>query len=474
MKTKWSKKKTIILIIAIIAVVAVAFIGVIAMAMSALSAGMPVEVATVSQGSIAQEMDFSGTVMTEETKVYFAPVSGRVESVNVAVGDTVKAGDKLLSYDMEELEKNDEIADLQAEAEAHGINASITSISNVQSNQVEAVQNYEEAMQYVYHYSACLEKANAQYSEAMAVKMEYETLKATVDQYKIKQGEYTQPNAELAALISDGEAELATLQAQMAQYDYAALENAVTICSNNMNEYKALAQQYEAQKTDDPSLASQKAQQSALRELNQLNREQAEEDLETARAGIKADFDGVVTTVEAVEGQILSEGMQMFTLQSIEDLKVSITLTKYDLEQFRIGQKAQIIINGVEYEGAVVKINGMAQVNANGASTISADIHIENPGTGIYLGTEAKVNIKSDTRENVLLVPVSCVNYDTQGTFCYVIEDGVVVRREVEVGISSDDYMEIVNGLHREDQIITRVTAELTEGMKVTPIEAVE
>lgn len=474
MKTKWSKKKTIILIIAIVVIVAALFIGVAVMAISALSKGMPVEVTTVSQGSIAQELDYSGTVMTEETKVYFAPVSGKVASVDVTIGDAVKAGDSLLSYDIEELEKMDELAALQAQADNYGINATMTSITDTQNKQAEAVKNYDEAMQYVYHYSACLEKANAQYTEAMAVKMEYEKLKATVDQYKIKQGEYDTPNAELAALISEGEAQLANLQQKMSQYDYAGLENSISICSANMNEYKALAQQYEAQKDNDPALASQKAQQSTLREINALSREQAAEDLEIARAGVKADFDGVITTVETVEGQTLSEGMQLFTLESTEKLKVGITLTKYDLDKLKVGQVATITINGVEYTGTVTKINGMAQTNANGASTYSADVHIDNPSEGIFLGTEAKVNITSDTRENVLMVPVVCVNYDTQGTFCYVIDDGILTRRSVEVGITSDEYIEIVNGLHTEDQIITKVTTGMTEGMKVTPMEAVE
>ncbi len=474
MKTKWSKKKTIILIIAIVAVVAIAFIGVVAMAISALSKGMPVEVASVSQGSIAEELNYSGTVMTEETKVYFAPVSGKVESVYVTMGDHVQAGDHLLAYDIEELEEMDELAGLQAQAEQYGINATVTGIANAQNKQAEAVKNYDEAMQYVYHYSGCLEKANAEYSEAMAVKVEYETLKATIDQYKIKQGEYETPNAELAALIAEGETELAALQQKMSQYDYVGMENAISICSANMNEYKALAQQYEAQKESDPSLASQRAQQSTLQEINELNREQAAENLEIARAGVKADFAGVITTVETVEGQTLSEGMQLFTLESTENLKVNITLTKYDLDKLKVGQVANINMNGVEYTGTVTKINGMAQTNANGASTFSADIHIDNPGEGIFLGTEAKVNITSDARENVLMVPVTCVNYDTEGTFCYVIDEGVLTRRSVEVGITSDEYIEIVNGLHTEDQIITKVTTGMTEGMKVTPMEAVE
>lgn len=468
MKTKSTKKKKWI-IIAVVLVVAVVIVLNVAV-LGGSSAAMPVAAATVSQGDIVEEMDYSGTVVSEEVKTYFAPVSGRIETVDAAVGDQVKAGDSLLTYDLEELEKNSEQAALQAKAEGYGIDATMQTLQKSQKDQTEAAQNYDEAMQYVNHYSACLESATRQYNEALAVKTEYDTLKATVDQYKIQQAENEQPNPELANLIAQGESRLNELAGQMAQYDYAALEGAVTTCSNDLNEYKAQAQQYKAEKRDDPSLASQQAQQSALRELNNLNKEQASEDLETAKTGIHADFNGVLTEVDAVAGQTVTEGMQMFVLQSTEDMKVSINVTKYDLTKIGVGQKAVITINGQEYEGVVTRIDGMAQVNASGASTVTADIHINNPDDAIYLGIEAKVKIESDKEENVYLVPIESVNYDTKGAFCYVIEDGVIVRKDVEAGISSDTHVQILSGLSVGDQVITEVTTDLAEGMAVTPV----
>lgn len=468
MKTKSSKKKKWIIIGAAVAVVAVILLNIAVLGGS--PEAMSVAAATVSQGDITEEMDYSGTVVSEETKTYFAPVSGRIKTVDAQMGDWVKAGDSLLTYDLEELEKNGEQAALQAKAEGYGIDAAMQTLQKSQKDQTEAAQNYDEAMQYVNHYSACLESATRQYNEAMAVKNEYDTLKATVDQYRIQQGENEQPNPELTNLIAQGESRLNELAGQMVQYDYAALEGAVTVCSNDLNEYKARAQQYEAEKRDDPSLASQQAQQSALRELNNLNKEQALEDLETAKAGIHADFDGVLTEVAAVEGQTVTEGMQMFVLQSTENMKVSVNVTKYDLAKINVGQKAVITINGQEYDGVVTRIDGMAQINEAGTSTVTADIHINDSDERIYLGIEAKVKIESDQEENVYLVPIESVNYDTQGAFCYVIEDGVIVRKDVETGISSDTQVQILKGVSLGDQVITEVTTDLAEGMAVTPV----
>lgn len=466
----WIKKrKWLILVIALILVVLIIF-GMLMKFVSSISTTMPVSVATVSGGDLVQKMDFSGTVMAEETKVYFAPVAGEIATVDVTPGDLVKSGDVLLTYNLEALEEISRESELQAKAEGYGIDATMQTIQKSQSDYAQAVKNYDEAMQYVNHYSACLESASRDYNQAMTVKTEYETLKATVDQYKIQQAENAEPNQELANLIAQGEARLNELSAQMAQYDYAALEGAVTTCSNELNEYKALAQQYKAEKIENPSLASQSAQQSVLRELNDLNKEKADDDLETARAGVKADFNGVITSVDAVEGQTVASGMQLFMLQSTDDLKVSVNVSKYDLAQIKVGQKAEITINGAVYEGSVTKINGMAQANAQGAATVTADIHIDNPDENIYLGIEAKVKIQSDAVENALLVPVECVNYDTKGAFCYVVENGVILRKDVEAGISTDTQTQIIRGLEAGEQVITEVTGELSEGMEVTPV----
>lgn len=462
------KKKKWLVGIIVLVIVGIIILNVVVMKNA--SAAMPVSVATVSGGDLVQRMDFSGTVMAEETKVYFAPVSGEIATVEVTPGDLVKSGDMLMTYDLEALEEISKETELQAKAEGYGIDATMQTIQKSQRDYAKAVKDYDEAMQYVNHYSACLESAYREYNEAMAVKTEYETLKATVDQYKIQQAENEEPNPELANLIDQGETRLNELSGQMAQYDYAALEGAVTTCSNELNEYKALAQQYKAEKIENPALASQSAQQSVLRELNDMSKEKADDDLETAREGVKADFNGVITSVEAVEGQTVASGMQLFRLESTDDLKVSINVNKYDLEQIKVGQKAEITINGTAYEGTVTKINGMAQTNAQGAATVTADIHINNPDENIYLGIEAKVKIQSDEVENALLVPVECVNYDTKGAFCYVVENGVIFRRDVEAGISSDTQIQIINGLKAGEQVITQVTGDLSEGMEVTPM----
>ncbi len=65
---------------------------------------------------------------------------------------------------------------------------------------------------------------------------------------------------------------------------------------------------------------------------------------------------------------------------------------------------------------------------------------------------------------------MEAVNADRDGDFLYVAEDGIVTRRPVICGISSDTYTEVLEGITEEDQIILGSYTGLTEGMSVTVV----
>ena len=69
-----------------------------------------------------------------------------------------------------------------------------------------------------------------------------------------------------------------------------------------------------------------------------------------------------------------------------------------------------------------------------------------------------------------LLVPVEAVNADKDGDFVYVVENNVVVRKDVVTGVSSDSYIEVVSGLEVDDQVMTEISLDIKEGMEVMAI----
>ena len=192
--------------------------------------------------------------------------------------------------------------------------------------------------------------------------------------------------------------------------------------------------------------------------------------LTEAEKGIVAAFDGVVTEMNAVEGGALTEGTKLLEMQSTQEVSVKISVTKYDLDKIALGQKAIVTIGGKEYEGEVARINKMAEKNESGGAVVGTEIKLLNPDSDIYLGVEAKVVISTAQEKEAILVPVSAVNVDLEGEFVYVVENGILTRKPVETGISSDTMIQILSGVEEGAQLVTEVTTGIEEGMAVMAI----
>ena len=214
-----------------------------------------------------------------------------------------------------------------------------------------------------------------------------------------------------------------------------------------------------------------KQQLAANNSLSSLEVLMTKEDITEGKKGIKAEFPGVVMEVSTVSGGPAAKGVSLFTVASNEKVVVDMSVTRYDLEKLEVGQNAKITLAGKNYEGTVSRLSRLAAENAKGTPVVSAEIQIENPDDSIYLGLEAKVKVEGHKAENVLIVPVEAVNTGKDGSFCYVVENGVVVKREVETGLSSASLIEVKSGLKAGDQVIKIGTELLEEGMKVNTVE---
>lgn len=201
--------------------------------------------------------------------------------------------------------------------------------------------------------------------------------------------------------------------------------------------------------------------------LIEFNQEDLEEQnqkaklIEEGKKGISAEFKGVISDSQVVEGATVSQGMQLFTLQSIDDVNVDITLSKSVYEKVKEGQKATITFAGHTYEGTVTRISRIATssiAGSNQAATstaITATVHIDNPDDNIFLGVEAKVSIQAAEAKNVVILPTEAVNIGKDGSFCWVCEDGVLTKRSIETGVTGDECMEITKGLEAGEEVIT-------------------
>lgn len=460
------KKKKIIrrCIIGGVAVVIVLFM--VGNSIAAKNAGTVVFTTTATVEDIEQTLNTSGTVKSEESKTYFAPVAVKIGTVDVAAGDSVKKGQPLVTYDADALDSAKQMAELKLQANEGGYESSIYKNNKYIAELGEANVNLEVLEQQITDSENYVKELQQKINDKKtALAHEGTLLQVSLLDWS------DQPDSEeylnLQKLIQFNSYE------QQNNKDILAWQKEVDLYQEKIAAYKEYRSEMKSQKSSSEGGSMDNGSKSQLEANTQMERIESQKTLdamEDVASGILADFDGVVTEVEAVEGSIPQEGTKLVTIESTEKVKVAITVSKYDLEKIELGQKVSIDIAGKKYDGEVTKINRMATTNASGAAVVGAEIEINNPDADIYLGVEARVEIHTAKAEGVVAIPVEVINTDMEGDFVFVAENGIVVKKRITTGITSDSYSEVKEGLAEGEEIIMTMGQELEEGMPVTAI----
>ena len=437
---------------------------VVANSMAAQNMGLMVSTVSAAVQDVEQNLSTSGTVKSEETKTYFAPVAVEVGTVDVAAGDSVKKGQSLLRFDADALAEAKQMAQLKLQANEGGYNSSIYKNNKyiadlgeanvnlgVLEQQIADSENYVKELEQkindkkaaIAHEGTLLQISLLDWSDKPDSE-EYLNLQKLIQYNSYEQ----QNNKEVAAW----QKEIDTYQEMIAAY----------------KEYRSEMKSQKSASEGGSMDSGSRSQLEANTEMEKMNNQDTLTALAEVENGMQSDFNGVVTEVEIVEGSTPQEGQKLLTVESTEKVKVEITVSKYDLDKIAVGQEAEINIAGKEYKGKVSKINRMATTNASGAAVVGAEVAIENPDESIFLGVEAKVEVHMATATDVVTVPVEVVNTDREGDFVFVAEEGLVKKKRVTTGISSDTDIEIQEGLTAGEAVIMTTGQELEEGTPVT------
>lgn len=453
----------------------IAIVLVIAFVVMKVTAGesMQAIVSTASAwtGEIEETINTSGTVTTLETKTYFSDVNVKIGDVAVQRGDAVKAGDLLISYDAQDLAKQKELAQLSAQSAQGSYKNSVQSNNEKLGDLNEANVNLEVLDQQIADVEARIKVLEANIEKKKSdLAYQGTLLQITLLDWQEKQAkEGFSESDEDIYLELQKQVQLNTYEQQNNE-EIRKWQEELELHQDMLSEYKSYQSEMKSQKSSAEAgkmTAGAKEELEANNQTKEIEATDTLDSLASVENGITAEFDGVVTEINAVEGGSVAAGAQLLKLESTEDVMVQISVTKYDLDKIDVGQSAKVTIGNKEYQGEVSKINKMAELNNSGAAVVGTEIKIMNPDSNLILGVEAKVIISTAKEENAVLVPVSAVNVDMEGEFVYVVENNILVKKPVVTGISSDLYIQVTEGLSEGEQVVTEVAANLQEGMTV-------
>ena len=478
------RKKIIRTIVLLVVIAAIAGLFVFAKIQSA-NAGTPVTTIEATKGTVQQTLSTSGTVQSNTTKQYFSNVALPITKVNVKVGDAVKKGDVLFTFDKDQLENQIKIQKSTMAADAGSYsgsiyknNQTISKLGEANTNLPVINQQTDDVQAQIDALNAQINKKNAEYtSEQNDIQKSIDGINNEMNKWNLSQDTSDAMNEKKQVSMDTVTQQQMKLEdskaAQSADKEIQGWKDQITVLQRSITELTGDKTTMESQQTtskdgalDGGSLTNL----SETLEVKKLTAQQTLDSLTKVQGGVKADFNGIITDVKAVAGSTGVVGTEVMEEQSLEDVSVTMSVTKYDIDKIKKGEKATVTIAGTDYEGEITRINQMAVKNANGTPVISTEITIKNPDNNIYLGVEAKITVYCAKIDNVVTLPIECINTDKNGDFVYIVKDGVLTREKVTLGISSDEDVEVKDGVAVGDQIVSGVTADMTEGMKVTAV----
>jgi RND family efflux transporter MFP subunit len=185
--------------------------------------------------------------------------------------------------------------------------------------------------------------------------------------------------------------------------------------------------------------------------------------LEVARANFEAarsivevisPIDGVVTSVNVTEGEIVPVGSVVCTVARYDRVKVIVKASEADVHQMSVGAPAAVRTpEGGSVRGTVSTISASADP---GTRTFRVEVTADNTSRVLKPGSFAVVVVESAHRKNAIVVPSDClVTRDGRPAVFVVSQRRTALLRRVTTGLVNSTMTEIADGLNPGEIIVT-------------------
>lgn len=182
---------------------------------------------------------------------------------------------------------------------------------------------------------------------------------------------------------------------------------------------------------------------------------------------IRAPIDGVVSSRDIKLGQSVNTSDVTFRITDTSELLAYLQIPQAELGKFSAGQSATLTVDAnpdATYTATIARISPTIDVR-NG--TFRATAFVDNRSGDLAPGMFARFSIAYERHADALVIPRAALVEEDDQTSVYVVADGEVSRRTIQVGIESGNLVEVVGGLTGEEEVVVTGQSSLRDGSKV-------
>lgn len=209
------------------------------------------------------------------------------------------------------------------------------------------------------------------------------------------------------------------------------------------------------------------------RQLDYQNRQESYKDLELqlSYTKIRSLSEGFITERLIEEGDRVNANQQVYTIEDFKPLLIRVYVPTTDAINLKSGMSADVtteVLKGATFYGSVTLINPRIDVQTG---TVKVTVEVMDDSLRLKPGMFVEVRIAVGAKENVLAIPRQAVLYKQNKTYVFVLNQNQVSQREIVLGLTEEDHVEVTEGLSEGEVIVTLGVEALKDGQRVDVVQ---
>jgi membrane fusion protein (multidrug efflux system) len=223
-------------------------------------------------------------------------------------------------------------------------------------------------------------------------------------------------------------------------------------------------------------LATQQASTASDLEQAEAQARAAEANLELlrlrlSRSTVRAPFAGVLGARTVSLGDYVTPASRLVTLQTWDPQRAALSVPERYAERLRLGQRMTFRVGALrdrEFSGVVDFVDPVVRLPGR---TIMVKARVRNPRGELAAGMFIEGRLVAEVRQRAVVVPEDAVLPLQGANLVWVVADGKATRRDVELGLRTPGFVEIVSGVAAGEHVVVGGQERLSEGAAVQPTE---
>lgn len=185
---------------------------------------------------------------------------------------------------------------------------------------------------------------------------------------------------------------------------------------------------------------------------------------------IRTSVSGIVNARKIEPGSYVNLGTIAFDIVNISSVKLRVHVDEKNVINLKVGQPVQVTVSVIPDKTFTGRITFIAP-KAEGGLNFPVEVEIPNPGNELRAGMYGTAHFGKGQMEDVLVVPRAAFVGSVSDNKVFVVENGKAVERKVQSGRSFGDYIEIIDGIKADEQVIVSGQVNLFNN---TPIQIIK